>query len=55
MRRMGGWPGRLGEAAVGGSADPLTDKVLIAALLLWLAQTAALPLWAVGCCWPGNC
>ena len=40
-RRAGGgssWGARLG---------PLTDKVLIAAPLLWLASTGGLPLWAV--------
>jgi len=44
--------GRLARRAGGGSSwgarlDPLTDKVLIAAPLLWLASTGGLPLWAV--------
>ncbi len=44
--------GALARRAGGGSVwgarlDPLTDKILIAAPLLWLAATGALPLWAV--------
>ena len=44
-----GWLARKagGGSSWGARLDPLTDKVLIAAPLLWLAQTAALPLWAV--------
>ena len=44
--------GVLARRAGGGSAwgarlDPLTDKILIAAPLLWLAAQGSLPLWAV--------
>ena len=44
--------GVLARRAGGGSAwgarlDPLTDKILISAPLLWLAASGALPLWAV--------
>lgn len=44
--------GLLARRAGGGSVwgarlDPLTDKVLISAPLLWLAAQAVLPLWAV--------
>ena len=44
--------GSLARRAGGGSSwgarlDPLTDKVLIAAPLLWLASSAVLPLWAI--------
>ena len=44
-----GWLARKagGGSSWGARLDPLTDKVLIAAPLLWLAHTAALPLWAV--------
>ncbi|WP_413440812.1 CDP-alcohol phosphatidyltransferase family protein [Synechococcus sp. MIT S1220] len=44
-----GWLARRagGGSTWGARLDPLTDKVLIAAPLLWLASTAALPLWAV--------
>ena len=44
-----GWLARCagGGSAWGARLDPLTDKVLIAAPLLWLASSAALPLWAV--------
>jgi CDP-diacylglycerol--glycerol-3-phosphate 3-phosphatidyltransferase len=44
--------GVLARRAGGGSVwgarlDPLTDKILISAPLLWLAAAAVLPLWAV--------
>ena len=44
--------GVLARRAGGGSVwgarlDPLTDKILISAPLLWLAHTGGLPLWAV--------
>lgn len=44
--------GALARRAGGGSAwgarlDPLTDKILISAPLLWLAAAGRLPLWAV--------
>ena len=44
--------GLLARRAGGGSVwgarlDPLTDKILISAPLLWLAAQAVLPLWAV--------
>jgi CDP-diacylglycerol--glycerol-3-phosphate 3-phosphatidyltransferase len=44
--------GLLARRAGGGSAwgarlDPLTDKILIAAPLLWLGATGLLPLWAI--------
>ena len=44
--------GVLARRAGGGSAwgarlDPLTDKILISAPLLWLAAAGSLPLWAV--------
>lgn len=44
--------GALARRAGGGSVwgarlDPLTDKILISAPLLWLAAQGALPLWAV--------
>jgi CDP-diacylglycerol--glycerol-3-phosphate 3-phosphatidyltransferase len=44
--------GALARRAGGGSVwgarlDPLTDKILISAPLLWLGSTGALPLWAV--------
>jgi CDP-diacylglycerol--glycerol-3-phosphate 3-phosphatidyltransferase len=44
--------GALARRAGGGSVwgarlDPLTDKILISAPLLWLAARGALPLWAV--------
>jgi CDP-diacylglycerol--glycerol-3-phosphate 3-phosphatidyltransferase len=44
--------GALARRAGGGSVwgarlDPLTDKILISAPLLWLAHTGGLPLWAV--------
>ena len=44
-----GWLARRagGGSTWGARLDPLTDKVLIAAPLLWLASTGALPLWAV--------
>ena len=44
-----GWLARRagGGSSWGARLDPLTDKVLIAAPLLWLASTAVLPLWAV--------
>ena len=44
-----GWLARRagGGSGWGARLDPLTDKVLIAAPLLWLASSAVLPLWAV--------
>ena len=44
-----GWLARRsgGGSSWGARLDPLTDKVLIAAPLLWLASSGALPLWAV--------
>ena len=44
-----GWLARRagGGSSWGARLDPLTDKVLIAAPLLWLASSAVLPLWAV--------
>ncbi|MEI8250820.1 MAG: CDP-alcohol phosphatidyltransferase family protein [Synechococcus sp. ELA057] len=44
--------GALARRAGGGSVwgarlDPLTDKILIAAPLLWLASRGTLPLWAI--------
>ena len=44
-----GWLARRagGGSSWGARLDPLTDKVLIAAPLLWLASTGGLPLWAV--------
>ena len=44
-----GWLARRagGGSSWGARLDPLTDKVLIAAPLLWLASTETLPLWAV--------
>ena len=36
-----------GGSSWGARLDPLTDKVLIAAPLLWLAAAGILPLWAV--------
>ena len=44
-----GWLARRagGGGSWGARMDPLTDKVLIAAPLLWLASAGTLPLWAV--------
>lgn len=44
-----GWLARRagGGSSWGARLDPLTDKVLIAAPLVWLASTGALPLWAI--------
>ena len=44
-----GWLARRsgGGSSWGARLDPLADKLLIAAPLIWLASTAALPLWAV--------
>ena len=44
-----GWLARRagGGSSWGARLDPLTDKVLIAAPLLWLASTRGLPLWSV--------
>lgn len=44
-----GWLARCagGGSSWGARLDPLTDKVLIAAPLLWLASSAVLPLWAI--------
>ena len=44
-----GWLARRagGGSRWGARLDPLTDKVLIAAPLLWLASTGGLPLWSV--------
>ena len=44
-----GWLARRagGGSSWGARLDPLTDKVLIAAPLLWLASAGTLPLWAV--------
>ena len=44
-----GWLARRagGGSSWGARLDPLTDKVLIAAPLLWLAAAGTLPLWAV--------
>ena len=44
-----GWLARRsgGGSSWGARLDPLTDKVLIAAPLLWLASSGTLPLWAV--------
>ena len=44
-----GWLARRagGGSSWGARLDPLTDKVLIAAPLLWLASEDVLPLWAV--------
>ena len=44
-----GWLARRagGGSSWGARRDPLTDKVLIAAPLLWLAAEGVLPLWAV--------
>ncbi len=44
-----GWLARRagGGSAWGARLDPLTDKILISAPLLWLAAAGALPLWAV--------
>ena len=36
-----------GGSVRGARLDPLTDKILIAAPLLWLAAERALPLWAI--------
>ena len=39
---------RAGEGSVWGARlDPLTDKILISAPLLWLAAAGRLPLWAI--------
>ena len=44
-----GWLARRagGGSSWGARLDPLTDKILIAAPLLWLASSGKLPLWAV--------
>ena len=44
-----GWLARRagGGSSWGARLDPLADKLLIAAPLVWLASTAALPLWSV--------
>lgn len=44
-----GWLARKagGGSTWGARLDPLTDKILVTAPLLWLAATGALPLWAV--------
>jgi CDP-diacylglycerol--glycerol-3-phosphate 3-phosphatidyltransferase len=44
-----GWLARRagGGSSWGARLDPLTDKVLIAAPLIWLASTGALPSWAI--------
>jgi CDP-diacylglycerol--glycerol-3-phosphate 3-phosphatidyltransferase len=44
-----GWLARRagGGSAWGAQLDPLTDKILISAPLLWLAANGSLPLWAV--------
>ena len=44
-----GWLARRagGGSVWGARLDPLTDKILISAPLLWLAATGALPLWAI--------
>ncbi|MEB3306834.1 MAG: CDP-alcohol phosphatidyltransferase family protein [Cyanobacteriota bacterium] len=44
-----GWLARRagGGSVWGARLDPLTDKILIAAPLLWLGAAAVLPLWAI--------
>ena len=44
-----GWLARRagGGSSWGARLDPLTDKILIAAPMLWLASSGKLPLWAV--------
>ena len=44
-----GWLARRagGGTSWGARLDPLTDKVLIAAPLLWFAASGTLPLWAI--------
>ncbi len=44
-----GWLARRGGGGSvwGARLDPLTDKILISAPLLWLAASGSLPLWAV--------
>ncbi|RCL53608.1 MAG: CDP-alcohol phosphatidyltransferase family protein [Synechococcus sp. MED-G71] len=44
-----GWLARRagGGSAWGARVDPLTDKILITAPLLWLGQQGLLPLWAI--------
>ena len=44
-----GWLARRagGGSSWGARLDPLTDKVLIAAPLVWLASTGGLPAWAI--------
>ncbi len=44
-----GWLARRsgGGSVWGARLDPLTDKILISAPLLWLGATGSLPLWAV--------
>jgi CDP-diacylglycerol--glycerol-3-phosphate 3-phosphatidyltransferase len=46
---LDGWLARRagGGSAWGARLDPLTDKILISAPLLWLAAAGSLPLWAV--------
>lgn len=46
---LDGWMARRagGGSSWGARLDPLADKLLIAAPLLWLAATKTLPLWAV--------
>ena len=47
-----GWLARRagGGSSWGARLDPLTDKILISAALLWLAAEQVLPLWAIWCC-----
>ena len=44
-----GWLARKagGGSSWGARLDPLTDKILISAVLLWLAAEQVLPLWAI--------
>ena len=44
-----GWLARRagGGSSWGARLDPLTDKILISAVLLWLAAEQVLPLWAI--------
>ena len=44
---MAGWHVVPMVAAAGGRLDPLADKLMISAPLIWLAATAQLPIWSV--------
>lgn len=52
-----GWLARRagGGSVWGARLDPLTDKILILAPLLWLGRPKACRCGPSGCCWPASC